>query len=283
MTARYATWASIALILTACNRLDAGKVNGSAKTNNPYATADISHFMEGMDATFVFLDVQRNIEVVHNPERAKTRFSPCSTFKIPNSLVALETGVMQGAQSEISWDKTKYPKQPFWDDIQKNNGLNWETDHTLQSAFKNSCVWCYMEIAERIGTERMQTFVDRFGYGNRDISSGKWPFWLESSLQISAKEQVAFLKRFVLNELGLSQKTIREGRSVFKREQKGASVLYAKTGSGNNIGWFVGFVEKEDNKYVFVFNMGGNYKIIAAKRISVSMELLGELGVWPVK
>ncbi|MBN2528167.1 MAG: class D beta-lactamase [Deltaproteobacteria bacterium] len=251
--------------------------------NNPYENADMSHFMEGLDATFVFLDVQRDIQIVHNKQRAKTRYSPCSTFKIPNSLIALETGVMANADALVKWDKKKYPKQPFWDDLQKDFGLNWETDHTLQSAFKNSCVWCYMEIAERIGQERMQDYVKRFNFGNMDTASGKWPFWLDSSLQISALEQIAFLKRLTQQKLGLSAETYQQAMKVFEMERSGDAILYAKTGSGNHVGWFVGIVDKAGQQYVFAFNMvraGQSPKAFARKRISIPKKILQELGIW---
>ena len=255
-----------------------------AHKNNPWENTDLASHMDGIPATFVFLDVNRDIQLVHNRDRAATRFSPCSTYKIPNTLIALDTGVMKNADSQIPWDKTKYPKQPFWDDLKTQFGLNWETDHTLESAFQNSCVWCYTEIAEQIGLARMQKYVSRFNYGNTDIDSGAQPFWLDSSLQISAVEQVVFLKRFVQNDLGLRESTIRQARRVFKQEQKGETTLYAKTGSGKNIGWFVGFVEDRTRRYVFAFNMDKDAvprEAFARKRISIPKGILAELGVWP--
>lgn len=250
---------------------------------NPYENADLASHMDDIPATFVFLDVNRDIQLVHNRDRAVTRFSPCSTYKIPNTLIALDTGVMKNAESKIPWDKKKYPKQPFWDDLKTQFGLNWETDHTLESAFQNSCVWCYTEIAEQIGLARMQKYISRFNYGNMDIDSGAQPFWLDSSLQISAVEQVSFLKRFVQNDLGLSEPAVQNARRVFKREQKNDATLYAKTGSGNNIGWFVGFVEAGTNQYIFAFNMDKNAfskEAFARKRISIPTGILAELGVW---
>jgi beta-lactamase class D len=239
--------------------------------------------MDGIPATFVFLDVNRDIQLVHNRDRAVTRFSPCSTYKIPNTLIALDTGVMKNAESKIPWDKKKYPKQPFWDDLKTQFGLNWETDHTLASAFENSCVWCYTEIAAQIGMKRMHEYVTRFTYGNMDIDSGSQPFWLDSSLQISAVEQVMFLKRLAQRDLGLSDATMTEALRVFRREQKNNAVLYAKTGGGKHIGWFVGFVENRNQHYVFAFNMEKNDEapeVFAAKRVSVPMAILEELGVW---
>jgi beta-lactamase class D len=33
-------------------------------------------------------------------------------------------------------------------------------------------VWYYQQLAERIGAERMQLYLERINYGNRDISAG---------------------------------------------------------------------------------------------------------------
>jgi len=57
-----------------------------------------------------------------NANRAGKRFAPCSTFKIFNSLVGLETGVLSGKDHLMHRDGTKY-------DID-----SWHQDQTLQSA-----------------------------------------------------------------------------------------------------------------------------------------------------
>jgi beta-lactamase class D len=227
------------------------------------------------------LDVESDARVIHNAARAEMRLSPCSTFKIPNTLIALETGVVDGPGTTIEWDRQKYPKQPSWDFLKANAGVDWARDHTLSSAFEHSCVWFYQEVAKQIGVDRMTAFLKRFDYGNQDVSGGIDRFWLESSLKVSAMDQAAFLKRFVLGELGLTEKTRRDALEVFERERSGDAVLYAKTGGCYDLGWFVGFVDNGGDKSVFTFNMAGTYEETSKKRISLSLEMLRALGAWP--
>src|SRR4026207_1256787 len=92
----------------------------------------------------------------------KKRFSdssylPASTFKIVNSLIGLETGVVQDTNSVLPYDSTKaYPRPECNKDL------------TMWDAFRLSCVPWYGELASRIGTERMQKKLDTLGYGQRD-------------------------------------------------------------------------------------------------------------------
>ncbi|MBN2342559.1 MAG: class D beta-lactamase [Deltaproteobacteria bacterium] len=249
-------------------------------SDNPYSNVDLAGLMEGTNGTFVFYDMQRDMRLVHNEARANTPFSPCSTFKIPHSLIALDTGVASGPGQPIAWDKQKYPEEPWWDSMLAQNGLHWDRDHSLATAFANSCVWYYKETAKKIGADRMKSYLIKFNYGNRDISSGIDSFWLGGSLKISANAQVDFLHRFLRNDLGLKKKTVIDARQVFEVKRVDNRVLYAKTGGGENIGWYVGFIETPDNQYLFAFNMPGVFKDTLHTRITKSMAILAELGVW---
>src|SRR5690606_26270393 len=131
----------------------------------------------------------------------QTRFLPASTFKIPNSLIALETGIASGADFALAWDSTAVPPQPWWPDAWR------QPEQTLRSAFQHSVVWYYQELARRIGEERMATYVAQFDYGNHDIGGGIDQFWLDGALRISPMEQVAFLQRFYQGDLGISDST----------------------------------------------------------------------------
>jgi beta-lactamase class D len=236
--------------------------------------------MKGTEGTFVFLDVKNQTRLVYDKKRAERRFSPYSTFKIPHTLIALETGVAAGPGAEIKWDQEKYPKEEWWDTTLKPRGIIWDQDHTLSSAFANSCVWYYKETAKKIGAEKMQEMVDKFNYGNRDISSAIDSFWLGESLEISAAEQVDFLEKIVKKELPLKEKTYTDGLAVFKRDSRDGKTLYAKTGGGKDIGWFVGFITDNDNSYIFAFNMPGTFEQTADRKIEVPAKILHELKVW---
>src|SRR5690606_19074699 len=151
---------------------------------------DLAPLFGDVQGTFVLLDLQTGERVVHDAERARTGFIPASTFKIPNTLIALETGVASGAEFFLAWDSVAAPREDWWPDA-------WARDNTLRTALPASVVWFYQELARRIGAERMHEYLERFGYGNRDISGGIDQFWLTGGLRISAEEQVDFLRRFL--------------------------------------------------------------------------------------
>src|SRR5919108_3773525 len=132
----------------------------------------------GTQGTFVLYDLQHDTYQVSDRQRAETRFIPASTFKIPNSLIALDTGVVTDEDHVFPWDKTK------------REDVSWNRDHTLRTALKYSVVPVYQGIARQVGTQRMQEYVTKLQYGNADISGGIDQFWLDGGLRISPVEQV---------------------------------------------------------------------------------------------
>ncbi|WP_269744893.1 penicillin-binding transpeptidase domain-containing protein, partial [Aromatoleum toluclasticum] len=93
----------------------------------------------GIDGTIVIESVSTGQRFVHNDPRSKQPFTAASTFKVLNTLIALEEGVISGADAIFQWDGTPYEI------------ANWNNDQTLESAFKASCVWCYQQLARRVG------------------------------------------------------------------------------------------------------------------------------------
>src|SRR4029077_20695418 len=118
-----------------------------------------THFTDdGTIGTFVGYKTDDYLIIASDNDRSGQAFLPASTFKIPNSLIALETGVVEDPDKDVfKWDGVKR-------DIEA-----WNRDHTMRSAIAASAVPVYQEIARRIGQERMQKYVDLFEYGNRDI------------------------------------------------------------------------------------------------------------------
>lgn len=162
---------------------------------------------------------------------------PASTFKIPNSLIALETGVVSG------------PDHPFPWDGQPRRLKSWERDLTFREAFHASCVPCYQEIARNIGAERMRHFLDTLGYPGMDVRPETIDhFWLEGASAISAAQQIGFLRRLAAGELPVSQKSQDLLRDLMVIDTLETGILRGKTGwairNGNNTGWFVGWLDK---------------------------------------
>ena len=151
----------------------------------------------GVVGTFVLRDVQDDSVLVHNPSRAEEAFSPASTFKIPNSLISLEVGAVEDENETLKWDGVKRPIEA------------WNKDHNMRSAITASTVWFYQEMARRVGEKRMKEWIERIGYGNRDISGGIDQFWLSGKLRITAHQQIEFLRRLQANDLPFSERTRR--------------------------------------------------------------------------
>ena len=87
---------------------------------------ELAQYFQGFTGAFVLYDRNANRYIRYNPARCAERMLPASTFKIMNSLIGLETGVIPDENYVISWDGTRY-------DIPA-----WNQDHTLATALQNS-------------------------------------------------------------------------------------------------------------------------------------------------
>jgi beta-lactamase class D len=240
---------------------------------------DPGRFFKDVEGTFVFLDFHAGRTLRHNPPRAGKRLLPASTYKIPNTLIALETGVASGPDFSITRDAEFAPSQPWWP-------AAWKRDHTLRTALANSVIWYYQELARRIGPARMQAYVDQFGYGNREISGGIDQFWLSGGLRISAEEQVNFLRRFYFGELGVSQRATRVAKELLVLEETPAYRLSGKTGwaglgdpAAAQIGWLVGYLERDGKVHFFATNIDIKKSEDAARRLSITKAIFRDLGL----
>jgi len=244
---------------------------------------DLSPFFRDTQGAFVLYDLKNDRYVRYNAERCRMRFSPKSTFKIPNSLIGLESGVIRDADFVIQWNRQKYPPDNWTQEPFKH----WAQDHTLRSAIKYSVVWYYRELALRVGARRMNKYVKAFAYGNQDTSGEIDYFWLGGGLKISADEQVEFLKKFYAGRLPVSKRSTEIVKDILVLEQTPDYKLSAKTGGGSiaegtYIGWFVGYLETQGNVYFFACNLEGkSYPEIRDKRIEVTKRILRELGYLP--
>jgi beta-lactamase class D len=246
---------------------------------------DLSSIFKGTNAAFVLYDLKNDAYVRYNEKRCRERFSPKSTFKIPNSLIGLEAGVIRDADSVIQWDRQKYPPQENWN---QQPFVHWPQDHTLRSAFKYSVLWYYREIALRVGERRMRKHVAAFNYGNAKVSGRVDNFWLDNSvLKISADEQVEFLKAFYTGRLPVSARATGIVKDIMVMEKTPRYTLSAKTGGGPVaegvvIGWLVGYVETGGNVYFFATNIdGASFAEIREKRIVLTRRALAALGHLP--
>jgi beta-lactamase class D len=238
-----------------------------------------------------FLLRDNNHESIHyyNLKGCQERISPASTFKIFNSLVALETAIAPDDQLVIKWDSVD--RRP-----------EWNKDMTMAEAMKVSCLPYYQELARRIGPTKMQHYLDTVKYGNMKMEGKIDNFWINNSLKISADEQAGFVKRMYFAELPFSERSQRIVKNMMLREETPGYKLYYKTGThemaDKTVYWVVGFAEriehvKEDKEsmnkidvrnypYFFALNFemptGNTKEDWYQVRLDIMHELLKEYG-----
>ncbi len=211
----------------------------------------------GHEGAFVIIDCASGDESDFGASSEK--LPPCSTFKIWNSLAGLETGII------YSPDEAFYK----WDGV-KRSIADWNRDLTFKEAFRVSCVPAFQELARKIGRDRMQEWIDKIGYGDRDISAGIDVFWLPAkdrkTILISPEEQACLISRLVTGRLPVTEKSKNVIREIMLVRKTDRGILYGKTGSGAdesgkyNLGWFVGYVESGGKTYAFAcFGRGENF------------------------
>ncbi len=228
----------------------------------------------GLHGVFVAFEPAANRWVTSDVERARRGFLPASTFKIPNSLIALECGSVAGVGAVLPWDG-------------RDRGMaSWNRDQDMRDAFRNSTVWFYQELARRTGEARMREWVRRIGYGNGDISGGIDVFWLQGALRITAVEQVAFLHRLREGALPFREDVMAQVRDLMVAARGDGWTLRAKTGMTlrveHPIAWYVGWVEADGRLPVF---FASNFDIAtdtdAGPRLAIAYENLVRLGALP--
>lgn len=235
------------------------------------------HFQDlGIEGSILIYDLNNDQVNQHNPERNETAFLPASTFKIPNSLISLETGVIPNELAVLTWDGIER-MVPEW-----NRDLN------MKEAFRLSAVWFYQVLARRVGHTQMQQWVEQINYGNNNIGTAEDidHFWLDGALRITPQQQIEFLRRLYQNELPASERSLSIVKTIMIAEQTPDYTLRAKTGWAGfgepdqpQNGWYVGYLEQNDNVYFFATNTDIRTDADAPKRLEVTRRCFQTLGL----
>lgn len=246
---------------------------------------DWSDYFDGINGSAVIYDSAGNCCQIYNQELALTRRSPCSTFKIISSLIALEHGIIVPDNSTHTWSG-----EIFWNE-------DWNQNIDFSQAFRASCVWYFREVVDAIGKDTMQEELDRLSYGNCDISDWQGQvntnnnnpaltgFWIESSLLISPREQVEVLERIFGEHSDYSKETQNQLKQVMLLSDPGEAniPIYGKTGMGMAHGivvdaWFTGFADAADKRIYFCVYLGetDNQNVSSAKAREIAVEIVSD-------
>ncbi|RFS13722.1 penicillin-binding transpeptidase domain-containing protein [Emticicia sp. C21] len=186
--------------------------------------------------------------ILSDSKDAQVETLPASTFKIINLFIALETGVIKDENEVVKWvgttDTTLYGYRP---DIYK--------DMTVKEAFEVSAGWVFIELAKKIGKERYKHYLKLCKYGNQNLSQKDADFWNFGAFAISTINQIEFMTKVYEEKVPFSKRNIEILKRVMITEKTDAYTIRSKTGwtrvSGNDIGWWVGYVERNENVYFF--------------------------------
>ncbi|MBZ0202016.1 MAG: class D beta-lactamase [Ignavibacteria bacterium] len=226
----------------------------------------------GVKGSFMMYDMNNDKFLYVDSARCMKGFIPASTFKIPNSIIGLETGVIADENFVIPWDG-----KSRWKDCDK--------DLSLKEAIKYSCIAYYQELARKVGEDKMKEFLAKFDYGNKDISAGLDLFWLEGGFRISQAEQIGFLKKMYNYELPVSKRSIDIVKNIIVLDSTENYVLRGKTGWGfqdeKNIGWLVGWLETGGNAYFYATNIESEKETesFAQSRRTITEKIFRDLGL----
>lgn len=229
----------------------------------------------GQTGSIVIYDYKLGKWTYSNPQDAAYPTLPASTFKIINSLIALETGVIPDEFKVFKWDGKKRTIEA------------WNANTDMKNAFKNSTVWYYVELAKRIGKENYASYLKKCNYGNADLSEPGHDFWNYGKFAISPTGQINFLKAFYEETLPFSKRTYEIVKRIMIEESNDKFILRAKTGltqsSGKSIGWYVGYVERKGNVYFFAMRLMKNAKTedssFSVCRKSITRKVLHQMGI----
>lgn len=211
-------------------------------------------YFKEQSSCFILYDLENDKMIEHyNDERCKMAVAPNSTFKVALSVMAYDQQIIN-QNTVFSWDGSQQALQ------------QWEQDQTPMSWLSSSVLWVSRLITPKLGISTIKRYLRIFDYGNQDFSGtpGKddalTNAWLSNSLKLSPDEQFFFLRRLLKNELPVSEAAMNQTKqNMYLQMLDNNWKLYGKTGSGKDLvdqtqGWFIGWIEKDKQKYLFVTN-----------------------------
>jgi beta-lactamase class D len=228
---------------------------------------------EGVKGCMMVHDYNMHRFDVYNQGDMERRLLPASTFKILNSLIGLETGIVSDTSMVIRWDSVIRPVNA------------WNQDLTMGQAFRYSSVPYFQEVARRIGRDTMQFYLDTVKYGNMTIGARIDSFWLDNSLKISPDEELGFVEKLYFSQLPFKEISKRLVIALMHMESYPNYNLYYKTGwgtvGGSQIAWIVGWELENEHPHFFVLNFSSDTKNvnIPLARMRILRKVLSACGL----
>lgn len=216
--------------------------------------------------TFVLWEPDSGRLQASDTARARKGFLPASTFKVFNSLVALQTGAVANEHTVVPWDGVQ------------RRSPDWNEDQDMAQAIARSTVWWYQEVARRAGPERMQHWLDTVGYGNHTMGDSIHLFWLQGDLRITPLEQIRFMETLHNEELPFDVAHQRTVKQILPGDSTATWKVQGKSGWAIRVddeyGWYVGWVQRAGRTAYFATNIDIKNMDDVRKRYTITYALL---------
>ncbi len=227
----------------------------SCSPNNVKEDNSLKKYFEEnkVTGTFGLFDNGQGKFTIYNLSRfTDSIYLPASTFKIVNSLIGIETGVVKNDSAIIKWDGFTRGRPECNKDL------------IMTDAFRISCVPWYQQLARLIGEKNMQHYLDTVGYaakkGRFVIKNNLDTFWLNNDAKVTADEQLGLVKKLYFDQLPFQKRTQQLVRKMMLMESNSNYKLSYKTGlgtatNGHLIGWIIGWIEENQHPYFFALQV----------------------------
>ena len=233
---------------------------------------DYSDLFGAVSGCAIIYDMQSDTYDVYNPAAITKRIAPCSTCKIYSAINALEQGVITPSNNTLAWDH------------QSRDYPTWNADQNLKTALRNSVNWYFQLLDGFAGADELKQFYTSIGYGNGYIGNDTDYYWNGSSLRISPLEQVELLEKLYNNEFGFDEANVNAIKDAIFLSDNNGNKFYGKTGTGkvgsNDVtGWFIGFVEADDNTYFFAISLQDESNASGNNAVQITYAIFEETGI----
>lgn len=198
--------------------------------------------------------------VIKSEGDCASRTTPASTFKLALALMGYDSGILKDAHN---------PAWPFKPEYLASHS-EWKETTDPTRWLDKSVVWYSQVLTTKLGPDRFRSYVEKFDYGNKDVSGnpgkndGLTQAWLSSSLQISPAEEVAFVRKMLAGNLPIAKAAVGATMAIVPTWKLGdGTIVHGKTGTGSpraadgsldqkhGAGWFVGWADKGDKRFAF--------------------------------
>lgn len=237
----------------------------------------------GVDTCVVLMDAASgSILYQYGAQKAcMRRLPPCATFDVVNTLIGLDAGLVTPT-TVLKWDGKPQP------------ATAWEKDADLTTAFRESIGWWQQALAARIGVERYRTALKAYDYGSQAPEGAQDSFWMGPAkggrLEISTREQAAFLQRLYAGNLPVKAEAAAGVQQLLADETRGATQVSGKSAScdsnadgSRGVGWWIGRVKSPERDLVVAASLESDKSVPGFEVQSRMKGILAATGLLPPK